>query len=96
MVVRYAARKDGAVKLSEKRLSITAIVVSFLSAIAVGFAILRPFHGLEYAGGTLNSSVSRTPEYQKWAETNDCLARIGLGLLVAATVLQIAAIKYDD
>jgi hypothetical protein len=79
-----------------KRLSIAGIVAGCLSAIAYGSAILHPFHSLEYTGGTLNTVTARTPEYAHWVEINDCLALIGLALVVVATVLQVAAIKIDD
>jgi hypothetical protein len=79
-----------------KRLSIAGIAAGSLSAIAVGSAIFHPFHGLEYTGGTLNTLTARTPEYVHWAEINDCLALIGLVLVVVATVLQVAAVLADD
>jgi hypothetical protein len=86
----------GTMNRRAKTLSIAGIAVTLVSGIALGFAILRPFDGLEYGGGTLNSLSSRTPEYAHWAATNDIVSRIGLILLVVGTVLQVAAVKVDD
>jgi len=80
----------------EKRLrllSILAIVLSVVSALCVGYSSLSTFHGREYGNVTADGSVSRMPEYGSWESRNDTLNRLGLGLIIAASVLQYIVVR---
>jgi hypothetical protein len=74
-------------------LSILAIVLSLASALCLGFASISVFHGPEFGNVTADGSVSKMPAYSRWESRNDALNRIGLALIVVASLLQIVDVR---
>ena len=75
-----------------RTLATISVVLGLIGAWCVGYSVIDKFKAHEYGDVGFGGKVARTPEYDTWANLNDCRTSWGLALITISGVLQIVAL----